>query len=41
MNGIMTIGHGMNRVGNLSGLVLLMIGPVTCHGSMTTGDELS
>ena len=29
-------GHGMNRIGVLSGLVPLMIGPVTGHGWMTT-----
>ena len=33
----MTIGHGMNRIGILSGLLRLLIGPVTGHGSMTTG----
>ena len=35
MNGTMSIGHGMNRNGILSGLVLLTIGPVTGHDSMT------
>ncbi|CAE7230579.1 POLIA [Symbiodinium necroappetens] len=37
MDGTMMTGHGMNRIGILSGLVLLMIGPVTGYGSMTTG----
>ena len=36
-NGTMMFGHGMNRIGILSGLVLLTIGPVTGHGSMTIG----
>ena len=37
MNGTMTIGHGMNRIGILSGLVPFMIGSLTGHASMTTG----
>ena len=35
--GTMTVGHGMNRIGTLSGLVLLTIGLVTGLGSITIG----